>query len=175
MNMESNRLDELAARFWEGACSEAEELELRKELLCGPDLAKHSELRSYIRYLEQQSSDDALGDIFNKQILQAIEQKKEISSSFPWMKMAAGIALFIGLFFTWKSYSDSVEVRPVLDEIVIVDTYDDPEVAYREVKKALMMMGGKMNEGASYAGSLYEFEKAKNEIEKDGEEHSDQS
>ena len=91
------------------------------------------------------------------------------------MKMAAGIALFIGLFFTWKSYSDSVEVRPVLDEIVIVDTYDDPEVAYREVKKALMMMGGKMNEGASYAGSLYEFEKAKNEIEKDGEEHSDQS
>jgi|GEM_PF-1302732 len=152
--MESKRLDELVARFWEGACSEAEERELKEIVLYGELPAKHAELKSYMSYMDRSKDEEGLGDVFDRQVLAAIEKRENASDSFPWMKMAAGMALLVGLFFTWRSYSDPQIVPDVQEEIVITDTYEDPEVAYREVKKALMLVGNKMNQGISYAGGV---------------------
>ena len=172
--MESNRLDELAGRFWEGNCTEAEELELKQAVLYGSIPERHAALQSYFSFTEESRNEEGLGEVFDKQMLNAIARKEE-SSSFPSMKMAAGMALLVGLFFVWQSTSGPDVDSAVQEEIVIVDTYEDPEVAYREVKKALMMIGGKMNEGVSYAGSISEFEKAKKEIEIDSSAFDTQS
>jgi hypothetical protein len=165
--MESKKLDLLAELFWTGEATDEQERELREAVLYGPISEKHEELRDYLRFTEEMKGTEKLGDMFDAQMMDEIERRSTKTSSFTFFKIAAGIAVLLGLFFTMRGLmSDDVDVIPT-DEIVIVDTYDDPEVAYQEVKKALMLVSKNMNQGLSYTGSLGEFDKATDKIEKE--------
>jgi hypothetical protein len=166
--MEHNRLDILAERFWNGECSEVEEQELKELVQEGEVPSKHAELKSYLDFTSSAQEDDLLGGAFDQQIMQEIDRREYDSSGYPgWMKIAAGIAIILGLYGAMQSMTDDTEVTLNPDQIVMVDTYEDPEMAYEEVMKALALMGMKMNDGLDHAGSLGMFDQAKEEISND--------
>jgi hypothetical protein len=165
--MESQRLDQLAELFWNGEATEEQERELRESVLYGPISDKHEELRDYLKFTEEVKGKGTLGDMFDVQMMNEIERRSIRTSSFTFFKIAAGIAVLLGLFFTFRMLTDDNANNLPTDEMVSVDTYDDPEVAYQEVRKALMLVGKNMNEGLAYTGSLVEFDKATDKIEKE--------
>ncbi|NND93523.1 MAG: hypothetical protein HKN45_01590 [Flavobacteriales bacterium] len=166
--MESKKIDRLAELFWKGETSEAQEMELREAILYGPESDEHEELKDYFKYAEEIKGSKTLGDLFDVQMMNEIESRSARNSSFFLFKMAAGIVILLGLFFGLRSVlDDSGSQIPLDQEMVIVDTYDDPEQAYQEVKNALMLVSKNMNQGLSYTGSLGQFDKAKGKIKKE--------
>lgn len=173
--MESKKLDRLAELFWKGEATDEQERELREAILYGPISKEHEELRDYLRFTEEVKETQGLGEMFDAQMMNEIERRSTRTSSFTFFRIAAGIAILLGLFFTMRSLMDDDENPLPADEMVIVDTYDDPEVAYQEVKKALMLVSKNMNQGMAYTGSLGEFDKAKDKIEKEDRGANDSS
>ncbi len=167
--MEINRLDILAELFWDGECTEAEEQEL-KDLIQQADVpAKHAELKAYLDYTEHAVSKETLGGSFDEQIMSEIDRRESSHNGYPmWMKIAAGIVIILGLFSVLRSFTGSDMELVEGEQIVMLDdTFEDPEMAYEEVKKALELMGMKMNDGMDHAGSLGLFDQAKEEISSD--------
>ena len=174
--MDYKELEILAERFWQGQTSEQEESKLREAVLYGEIPASLEELREYFQFAEEMKGQQVLGDLFDKQIMKEVERREEQSSpsSYYFLKIAAGLAVILGMFFLVNSLSDNGGGTIDSDQsLVITDTYDDPEIAYQEVKKALLLVGKNMNEGLSYTGNLGEFDKATDQIEK--EENRDAS
>jgi len=168
--MELDRLDILAEQFWDGACTESEEQELKDLLQEGPVPIRHAELKAYLDYTEQAMSTEDLGGSFDEQIMLEIERRESNRNGYPmWMKIAAGIVILVGLFGLVRSFTDSAESQIEQPQLVMLDddTFEDPELAYEEVKKALALMGMKMNDGMDHAGSLGMFDQAKKEISSD--------
>lgn len=162
--MESNKLEQLIERFWRGEATESEEDQLREAVRYGQCPEKHADLKDYFAFLDASKNEEALGEVFDLQVMHEIERRSSMSAGFPWMKLAAGIAILLASFFGLRSMMESGQEIPQEEELVFVDTYDDPEIAYQEVKKALMIMGNGMNEGLSYTGKLGAFDQAKESI-----------
>jgi hypothetical protein len=168
--MELDRLDILAELFWEGACTDSEEQELKELIQDGPVPTRHGELKAYLDFTEHAVSAENLGGSFDQQIMREIERRESNHNSYPmWMKIAAGIVILLGLFSLVRSFTGSTDPQAEQPQIVMLedDTFEDPELAYEEVKKALALMGMKMNDGMDHAGSLGMFDQAKEEISSD--------
>ena len=168
--MGHERLDILAELFWEGACTEAEEQELRELVRTIIVPVQHTELKAYLDYTETAEAEDILGGGFDMQIMQEIERRETGATGggggYPlWLKIAAGVIIILGLFGVFRNMSnDNMEAEGPAQMVMVEDTYEDPEQAYQEVKKALALVGMKMNDGMGHAGSLGMFDKAKEEI-----------
>jgi hypothetical protein len=164
--MKHDRLDILAERFWNGECSEVEEQDLKELIQEGAVPAEHAELKAYLDFTSSAQEDELLGGAFDQQVMQEIDRRESTSNGYPyWMKIAAGIAIILGLFGAMQSLMDTDGITTNPDAIVMVDdTFEDPEMAYEEVKKALALMGMKMNDGLDHAGSLGKFDQATAEI-----------
>jgi len=160
--MGSHELSELSERFWRGECTEAEEKRLRMAVLYGEIAEDQQELADYFRFLERQQ-EVVLDEQFDAQILDRIQATKGESQGSYFLKMAAGFALLLGLGY--GIYQWQASPVPPVEVADFTDTYDDPEVAYKEVKKALMMMSSNMNEGMEPAEKLGEFHRAQKELE----------
>jgi hypothetical protein len=175
--MESRVFDELAERFWKGECSEAEEKLLKEACLYGDLPERHQELKEYMSFLAETADGAMLDEVFDHRIMAEIERREASSSGgMNWFRIAAGIAVVLGLMFAMRTLLGPDDSKaPVLEEMAIVDTYEDPEVAYREVKKALSLVGRKMNDGMAYSAKIGAFEQATDEIEKDNKEQTDDS
>ena len=167
--MDYKQLELLAERFWQGETSEQEETQLREAVLYGEIPPSLEELREYFQFAEEMKGEQVLGDIFDKQIMKEVERREERSagSSYIFFKIAAGIAIILGMFFLVDRLNNPGGTIDPEEALVITDTYDDPEIAYQEVKKALLLVGKNMNEGLSYTGNLGEFDKATDQIEKE--------
>lgn len=164
--MEHDRIDILAERFWNGECSEVEELELKELVQEGEALSQHAELKAYLEFTSSAQEDDLLGGAFDQRVMQEIDRRESDRNGYPlWMKIAAGIAVILGLYGAMQSMTNDAETITNADQIVMLDdTYEDPEMAFEEVKKALALMGMKMNNGLDHASSLGMFDQAKEEI-----------
>ncbi len=164
--MESNKLNELVNKFWAAECSEQEEQLLKEYLLYGEVKEEHRELSDYMRFMEAERQHTTLDDSFDGKVLDKVDGGSQSLSMWrSVVKYAAGIALLIGVGYGIMNSSESTEGE-VVASTEFVDTFDDPEVAYREVKKALMMMSVSMNEGVEATESIGEFHRAQTEIEK---------
>jgi len=82
--------------------------------------------------------------------------------------MAAGIALLVGLTLINKLQDNdkAINIDPVAVNEEFIDTYDDPQEAYENVRAALMMVSSNLNEGVSYTSEMNKFEQAQKEISK---------
>lgn len=149
--------------FWEGRLDEIQEEELRHYILAS-DAEENEELKSYFLLMASESQSDNLDSEFDKQVLDLIDKTKIRKSFFTSGRMgiAASIVLIIGLVGLLNFYTPlQVAQNPT---VVQVDTFDDPEKAYDEVKKALMLLSSNMNEGMHHTGVLGEFHKVQNSL-----------
>lgn len=163
--MGSHEFEQLSERFWRGECTEAEEERLREAALYGQLPKGNEALLDYFRFLEKEGSVGLDAD-FDEEILKAISPSDNSAQGAYFWRMAAGLALLIGLsYFAYTSFQGTTGGGELVQTDEFVDTYDDPELAYKEVKRALMMMSTNINTGIEPTEKLGEFHRAAKTLE----------
>lgn len=164
MLMDSNRLNELLNKYWNCETSLEEEQQLREHFK-GRDIPEElKETAGLFRYFEE-SKKKSLSDIsFDRTViakLHAPPKKGKVARLFyNSMRIAAGVAVV--MVATWFIRT---EVRKTTPQEV-VDTYDDPKLAFEETKKALMMISKSFGTAEEQAKKINMFNEAQEEIQK---------
>jgi hypothetical protein len=155
--MNSKKVEALLEKYWEGSSNEKEELEL-KSFFSTKEGSYHKDSK-FFHYLNTKKEDDPLDEAFDHQILDSIQKNTKSTGSvnFKYWYMAASIALLLTMGIIFKYANTPKDPAP---QIVVVDTYEDPQKAFEETKKALLFLSTKLNQGSEYAAQLSKFEQS---------------
>jgi hypothetical protein len=127
------------------------------------------EASTLFQYYEKQriSSLDAK---FDEEILEKISQHKapkvrKINMSFQnYMRVAAAILVVLAASFVFRMEVWKGEEKP---KMLLVDTYQTPEEAFEETKRAFQLIAAKMNEGRKQAQKMTILNEAEEKIKKE--------
>jgi len=157
--MDSRKVEALLKKYWKGDTNQLEELELKKYF--GSKKGSSEMGTDYFNYLSSKSDTAPLDMDFDERILNQIkenptETKVKIISRKYWFA-AASIVVLLSIGIIFKSVIIK-EDPPV--QLAQVDTYDDPQKAFEETKKALLFLSSKLNVSSDYATQISKFEKS---------------
>ena len=163
--MEREQIKALLERYWEGETSLEEEKKL-KQFFARPDVPEEwKQEAGFFQYLNAQKEKVALED---EEIIEMLERepKKKDNQIRLYIENLAKIAAVIlivavAVFFVREDYESKKEQ---LDPM-ISDTYEDPQKAFEETKKALMLVSRQFNKGQKHASKLGAFEEATEKVE----------
>lgn len=149
--MESDKIEILLEKYFQGETNIAEEKEL-KDYFSSSDVAQHLEqYQSVFGYFATAKEQKAA------QTLVLFQNKKR---KLTWLSIAASVVVLLGVgTFAYLNYQ--------ADDKEGLGSYDDPEVAYRETQKALSLLSTHVNSGVESVDYIYEFEETKNLIFKE--------
>jgi len=165
--MDSSRINELLKKYWNCETSLEEEQELREHFKTGPVSDELKETAGLFHYFEE-SKKKSLSDIsFDGGVIDKVrtppKRTKLVSLVYNSMRIAAGLTVV--LVATWFIRT---EVRKSTPQ-ELVDTYDDPKMAFEETKKALMMISKSFGTAEEHAKKINMFNEAQEEIQKKDE------
>ena len=171
--MEFKRIELLLERYWNCVSTQEEETELKTFFNSTQDIPEHlAQVAPLFKYFSQESEVKIKDPDFDKKVLQAVKAKgkpagkvRKLEQSFQnYMKVAAAAIIVIATSFIFR-----MEIwqgnKPSL--ILVEDTYKNPEEAYAETKKALLLIASKMNHGKKEVEKIAVFSKAETKIKKD--------
>lgn len=160
--MDSEKIDELLNKYWNCETSLEEEQQLQAYFrdTAVPDGLK--ETANLFRYFDDQKKKELTDISFDHSVKKKISPQKEKMRSlfFNTMRIAAGIAVLIVAVWLVR-----LEVRKGTPP-EMADTYDDPDRAFEETKKALMMISKSFNTAEAQAKKLNLFNEAQQNIQK---------
>ena len=157
----------LEEKYWAGETNLIEESALLKAINDQPDLFS-GELKSVFK-TRVSTNNLKLDDDFEREFWEKVEGKSD-SKNFifsDFTKYAAVGILLIGLGYAMTKIfqtEPSVTQPNVAEVNTMEDTYDSPELAFEEAKKALMMASGKLNEGQEKIKEIKRFHHAKKTV-----------
>jgi hypothetical protein len=161
--MDFNKIDELLKKYWNCETTLEEEKQLR-DFFGGTNIPEQwKETAPLFRYFEE-SKKKSLNDLaFEGQVLRKVHPEKQAKVArliFNTMKIAAGLTVVIlaGWFIR-------TEIRQTTPQAV-VDTYDDPKVAFEETKKALLMISKSFGTAEEQTRKINMFNEAQEQIQK---------
>ncbi|HEY3405961.1 MAG TPA: hypothetical protein VGK59_21395 [Ohtaekwangia sp.] len=165
--MDSKRIDELLNKYWNAETSLEEEQQLR-EYFTGSNIPEHlKETASLFRYFESNKK-KSLNDIaFDGNMISHVNAPKRSKMArlvYNTMRIAAGVAVL--MVATWFIRDEIRKSTPQ----ALVDTYDDPKLAFEETKKALQMISKSFGTAEDQARKINLFNEAQEEIQKQGKE-----
>ena len=125
-------MDELIEKYWNSETSLAEEAKLKAYFAQENLPAEHLQYK-------------ALFDFYEKEANRSMPTKRKRSLRPFFLAIAASLAILIsmGVFYTTQQ-----EEREQI--ALTTDTFEDPEEAYQEAKKALLMISAQLNSGKKY-------------------------
>jgi len=145
--MESDKIEILLDKYFEGETNLAEENELRN-YFCSGEVAQH---------LQQYQS---MFGFFLKEKEQTL-QKKEVTTKRhyrAWLSIAASIVILLGIgTFTYMNYNNNAASQDL-------GTYDDPEEAFRQTQKALALLSNKVNVGVESVQYIETYQDTKEKV-----------
>jgi hypothetical protein len=160
--MDFKEKEELLQKYWNCETSLEEEKELR-EYFGRQDIPDHlKETAMMFRYFEE-AKKKSLNDVaFDAHVMRRITPRETQIRRliFNAMRIAAGLLVVIAA--TWFIRT---EVRQTIPQEV-VDTYDDPELAFEETKKALLMISKSFGTAEQQARKINMFNEAQEEIQR---------
>ena len=161
--MDSKKAEALLRKYWEGKTDLNDEKELKKFFLTKE---KNENLPvDYFKYISKKAAYNPLGAEFDTEILNLIQHenndKKHKNFSIKYWYIAASLALVVSASIIFKNEIFSVE-NPT--EVAEMDTYQDPEKALEETKKALLFISSRLNQSNEYAMQFSKFEQNQNTI-----------
>jgi hypothetical protein len=168
--MDSNRIENLLNKYWNCETSLEEEQQLREYFKGGDIPEQWKETAALFRYFEENKK-RTLNDVaFDAAVMQNVQPQKKgklVKLFYNSMRIAAGIAVLVmAVWFVRKEVRDTTPQE-------VVDTYDDPQLAFEETKKALLMISKSFGTAESQAKKLNMFNEAQKEIQKkDNEKNS---
>ncbi len=145
--MESNLVEQLVEKYFQGETSIAEEKLLKAYFSSNdvtPQLAKYQALFGYFETQKETQ--------FEQKI--TLQPRKQFYVK--WIGIAASFVVLFGLstFYFYPTQPKSVELG----------TFENPEEAYFETQKALFMVSEQVNLGIKSVSHLNEYEKTKKSI-----------
>ena len=167
--MDLNRVEILLERYWNCVSTVEEEKEL-KALLNSNDLPDNlKDSAALFRYFELQRQ-ASLDEKFDEQIVEKIKHQqspivRKLNSNFQnYMKVAAAILVILAASFIFRMEFWEGE-KPTM--LLVEDTFQTPEEAYAETKKAFMLIAEKMNSGRKQAQKIGIMNEAENKIKQE--------
>lgn len=164
--MDKARLAYLEKRYWEGKTSLEEENELKKAVQSG-GIEVSAPLSAVFRATFQSHNitldDDFDAAFWQKATNQDNNQRGRLFTLSSFMRYAAVgiIVLGIGGAIWTLILRENHPAEIAQSETLTVDTYDDPEIAFEETKRALMYASQKLNQGKEPLGEIKRFYNAK--------------
>jgi hypothetical protein len=166
--MNTREIEALLVKFYEGKTSLQEEKDLTAFFRGNhvpPHLISHQPLFAYYRdeqrhELNQDGFEQKLTAVLTAQPASpAIIVKHSNRLRLSYITgIAAGILLFIGLFFTFQ--------HEVFKRKLTQTTLPETEIAYADVSNALMLVSGNLNNGIKHAERLQIVDKAMKNMER---------
>jgi hypothetical protein len=146
--MESDKIEILLEKYFQGETSIAEENEL-KNYFSSLDVAQHLEqYKPMFGYFSQAKEQE-----FQQQI--PLQTKKR---TVAWLSVAASIVVLLGIgTYVYVDNNHATQSQNL-------GTYDDPEVAFRETQKALALLSSHVNTGIESVQYVEEYEIAKDRV-----------
>lgn len=163
------KIEELLAKYWECETSLEEEKALREFFQGGQIPESLKETSALFQYFREQQK-KALNDVtFEGQVMNHIKPVKSKGVSrmlYNSMRIAAGLLVLMTAIWFVRT-----EIRKTIPQEVI-DTYDDPQLAFEETKKALLIISRSFGRAEEQAKKINVFNEAQEQIQ--GEVISDQ-
>ncbi len=174
--MDYKRIDLLLERYWNCVATQEEEAEIKAFFSSNNQIPAHLEsTASLFQYFTREEEVKMLDEAFDKNLLAKLKQQpqgkvRKLEQSFQnYMKVAAVIALVIATSFVFRMEIWKGD-KPAL--LLVEDTYKNPEEAYAETKKALMLIASKMNHGKREVHKMSILSKAESKVKGDKKKNS---
>jgi len=162
--MDSNRLQQLLSKYWSGDTTLEEEQQLREHFQQGEFPEELRETAAMFRYFDQTKKRTINDVTFDRGLMAKVSGKAKggllQNLAFNSMRIAAGVVVVMAA--TWFIRREIRETTPQ----EVVDTYDDPKLAFEETKKALMMISKSFGTAEQQAKKINLFNEAQAEIQK---------
>lgn len=161
--MNTNDINKLLAKYYEGSTSNAEEQKL-KEYFNSNELAdEHKHLKPWFEYLKEESRQTLHDENFETTLWDKLEEKENRGRKIVplyWISAAAAtILLLLAIFMEQPSWE---ETTPMAKH----DMNKERQLAYAATKNTLMFVSGKLNQGLGKLDCLDEGEKAYERLKK---------
>lgn len=149
--MNLQKIELLIRKYEQGESSVQEEKELKAFFQSDHvpfHLAGYKDLFAYYSKAGQEELTDP---DFDEKLFQAIksgkapDQRSRYRRLYPVIGIAASIGLLVGIYFVGANRNQQT------------DTFNDPQIAYLETKKALMMVSDNLNAGVGELGNMEEM------------------
>lgn len=152
--MDKLQIDQLLEKYWSGDSSIQEE-QILKQYFTGRLVDRqHLVFKPLFAFYQLEKIKRLKKPI-------RLRQKKERPR---WILSAVRVAAAVLLAFAAIWFWFKPDLTTVKQEVALNDSYDDPEIAYQEVERALYYLSGHMNKGVTTAASGIEKMKTLNEI-----------
>lgn len=162
--MNSKKAEVLLEKYWAGETNLQEE-EALKAFFASEGMS-HKDA-AYFNYLQGKSMNDPLDRPFDEAILNKLNKNSSASRpkviSFNYWLVAASLALILSFGVILKNEIFKTEPPPT---IVQADTFDDPDKAFEETKKALLFLSSKLNESSEYTSQFSKFDESQEILKK---------
>ncbi|MFN3840076.1 MAG: hypothetical protein ACK4RF_05145 [Cyclobacteriaceae bacterium] len=166
--MDSNQLDELLKKYWACETSLEEEEQLRAYFRGGSVPGELTGTANLFRYFEAQKR-GTLSDNFDALFLKRVNETAPVKSgkvntliSYS-LRIAAGVAVLVMAVFLVRQELRKPESVAVNGELV--DTFDDPQKAFEETKKALEIISKGFARAEQQARKINTFNEAQEKIQ----------
>uniref|UniRef100_UPI00404AFE13 hypothetical protein n=1 Tax=Flavobacterium sp. TaxID=239 RepID=UPI00404AFE13 len=144
--MEPHNIDNLITKYFDGDTSLQEEKTLKdyfSKVIVAPHLETYKPLFNFIKTEKEQKSTT----------LSMPQNNKKRNN---WVAISAAVCLFsLGMLWIYDAQVNQIEPE---------ESIQDPELAYQETKKALLLVSENLNKGMNKTVYLSEFNKSKNLI-----------
>jgi hypothetical protein len=160
--MDSKNMEDLLKKYWACETTLEEEKQLR-EYFGGNNLPDQwKDTAALFQYFEE-TKKKSLNDLaFESQVIHNIRAPKKgrlVRLAYNTMRIAAGLAVVLAA--TWFIRNEIREATPQ----AVVDTYDDPKLAFEETKKALLMISKSFGTAEEQTRKINMFNEAQEEIQ----------
>lgn len=170
--MDYKRIEQLLDKYWECETSIDEENELREFFSHQevPDQWKETAL--LFQYFNEECKQKSLGMDFDESVLHTInnppsaaKQGKLVQLFNRYARVAAVLLILVAVSFVVTR-----TLQKQQQKVVLADTYESPEDAFEETKKALLMISKNIGKGKEQAMKLTKFSKAEEKIKNNDSE-----
>lgn len=160
--MDSKRIEELLKKYWECETSLEEEQMLVDYFNSGavPEQFKEaSSLFQYFQHQKKKSLSDSSFDGYAFTKSKGENSNRRVGWVYNSLRIAAGIIVLMTAIWLVRS-----EIRETIPQ-EMVDTYDDPQLAFEETKKALLIISKSFGTAEEQAKKINLFNEAQQQIE----------
>lgn len=156
--MDLKQVEQLLSKYWEGETSLTEEKQLQQFFSYG-DVPAHLLVYRDLFVAEEITLNPDLGLDFDREVLEKLEVTEK-STSWNFMRIAAVgfilIVISIGLF----KLDNTTNTQSTAQE----DTFNNPEEALAETKKAFAMMSVAFNKGQQPVMNMVKLDKTNQKV-----------
>lgn len=161
--MDSKQIEQLLEKYWSCETSLEEEQQLRDFFRGNTMPESQKDAAELFRFLDIEKS-KSLNENFENHVTKHLRKRREgkiisMVSFTNIARIAAGIVVVVV-----ATYFIRQEVRKSYPK-ELQDTYTDPQMAFEETKKALMMISGSFGKARREAGKMKVFNDAEKKIQ----------